>query len=78
MAVLSTAEKLYTAYLTGQEADFYDGGTRYEFTPEGIKNYISASVTPATPVTDAVDETDIVQQFNALLASLRASGTIAS
>lgn len=45
MAVLTTAEKLYTAYLTGNEADFYSGGVRYEFTPEGLRDFISSSPT---------------------------------
>lgn len=34
--------------------------------------------TPGTAVADAVDETDVVAQFNALLASLRVAGVIAS
>jgi hypothetical protein len=36
------------------------------------------SVTQGAAVADAVDDTDIVAQFNALLASLRAAGVIAT
>ena len=43
MAKKSIAERIYTAYLTGDEAEFTDGNnvTR-EFTPEGLKDYIES------------------------------------
>lgn len=41
-----------------------------------LNNKLTASQGAA--VTDAVDETDVVAQFNSLLASLRASGVIAT
>lgn len=43
MAQKSMAELVYTAYLTGTEAEFYDNGITYTFTPEGLKDYISAT-----------------------------------
>lgn len=93
MAVKTMAERIYTAYLTGTETEFYHNGTTYTFTPEDLKDYInSAGVTvswdeisskpdtfpvdPGVAVEDAIDDTDIVAKFNALLASLRDAGII--
>lgn len=38
----------------------------------------TGSLEPGAAVADATDTTDVVQQFNALLASLRAAGHIAT
>lgn len=46
-----------------------------------VATQIDAAGTPFTPgaaVADAADETEVVTQLNALLASLRAAGVIAS
>jgi len=39
---------------------------------------IPPALSPGSAVADAVDETDVVAQFNALLASLRSNGVIAT
>lgn len=46
----------------------------------GLQGALDAKLTATqgAAVTDAVDETDVVAQFNSLLASLRASGVIAT
>lgn len=46
-------------------------------TPPLVRTAGVLSVTPGAAVDDAVDENDVVVQFNALLASLRAGGFIA-
>lgn len=46
------------------------------YTPPDATTSTRGLVLMAAAVTDAVDETDIVAQFNALLASLRAAGSL--
>ena len=50
MAQKSMAELIYTAYLTGSEAEFSDSGITYTFTPTGLKNYIAATTTGVSSV----------------------------
>lgn len=38
----------------------------------------AGTFTPASPVADATSTTDVVTQFNALLASLRAAGILST
>ena len=73
------ADKIKDANRAGKDAEFTVNGVTYQFNPEGLLAYISAQgggITPGAAVTDATDETDVVDQFNALLASLRAAGHI--
>lgn len=48
MAEKTISERVYTAYLTGSEAEFYSNGVRYEFTPEGLASFITAGAGFAT------------------------------
>lgn len=51
MAKKSIAERIYTAYLTGDEAEFTDeNNVTREFTPEGLKDYIESESSLVTSV----------------------------
>jgi len=73
------ADKIKDANRAGKDAEFTVNGVTYQFNPEGLLDYVNAEATGITPgaaVADATDGTDVVTQFNALLASLRAAGFI--
>lgn len=59
MAKKSMAELIYTAYLTGGEAIFTEGGVTYTFTPQGLKSYIEADAP-----TDHVTEDQLNERFS--------------
>ncbi len=72
------ADKIKDANRAGKDAEFTVNGVTYQFNPEGLLAYINAEggITPGAAVADATGAEDVVTQFNALLASLRAAGFI--